>query len=120
MGVRHDLEAFDAARPDPAGWRAVALGGGPAGSLRPQLVSDVTGRAQDVPAQTIGASYGDALLAAAAMGMIAAGTDWTKIAGTVGPRPELAEPYDRRYTVHRDYSLPPGRRTTGCDEMPPP
>jgi xylulokinase len=102
MGVRHNLEAFDAARPDAAGWRAVAVGGGTAGSLWPQLVSDVSGRAQDIPAQTIGASYGDALLAAAAAGMVPPGTDWTKISGTVEPRAELAELYDRRYAVYRD------------------
>jgi xylulokinase len=102
MGVRHNLEAFDAARPDAAGWRAVAVGGGTAGSLWPQLVSDVSGRAQDIPAQTIGASYGDALLAAAAAGMVPPDTDWTTIARTVAPRPELAELYDRRYAVYRD------------------
>jgi xylulokinase len=102
MGVRHNLEAFDAARPGADGWRAVAVGGGTVGSLWPQLISDVSGRAQDIPAQTIGASYGDALLAAAAVGMVPPDTDWTKIAGTVEPRPEHAELYDRRYAVYRD------------------
>jgi len=102
MGVRHNLEAFDLACPDAAGWRAVAVGGGTAGSLWPQLVSDVTGRAQAVPKQTIGASYGDALLAAVAAGLVPPDTDWTTIVGTVRPRPELAGLYDERYGLYRD------------------
>ncbi len=102
MGVRHNLEAFDSVRPAGAGWRAVAVGGGAAGALWPQIVSDVTGRSQDIPAQTIGASYGDALLAAAAVGLVPADTDWTKIAGTVRPRPELAGHYNRQYGIYRE------------------
>jgi xylulokinase len=112
MGVRHNLEAFDSVRPAESRWRAVAVGGGvgsgsvgeggAAGSLWPQIVSDVCGRAQDIPAQTVGASYGDALLAAAAVGLVPPGTDWTRIVATVRPRPELAELYDRRYALYRD------------------
>src|SRR4029077_16357884 len=102
MGVRHNLEAFDSVRPDESRWRPVAVGGGAAGSLWPQIVSDVSGRAQDIPAQTVGASYGDALLAAAAVGMVPPDTDWTKIVATVQPRRELADFYDRRYAVYRD------------------
>jgi xylulokinase len=106
MGVRHNLEAFDSVRPGGSRWRPVAVGGGvgggAAGSLWPQIVSDVCGRAQDIPAQTVGASYGDALLAAAAVGLVAPGTDWTKIVATVQPRPEVAGLYDRRYAVYRD------------------
>ena len=102
MGVRHNLEAFDSVRPGGSRWRPVAVGGGTAGSLWPQIVSDVSGRAQDIPAQTVGASYGDALLAAAAVGLVPPDTDWTKIVATVWPRPELADLYDRRYAVYRD------------------
>jgi len=102
MGMRHNLEAFDSARPGQSSWRPVAVGGGTSGSLWPQIVSDVCGRPQDIPAQTIGASYGDALLAAAAVGLVAPDTDWTKVVATVEPRPELAELYDQRYTVYRD------------------
>ena len=102
MGVRHNLEAFDSVRPGESHWRPVAVGGGAAGSLWPQIVSDVSGRAQNIPAQTVGASYGDALMAAAAVGMVPPDTDWTKIVATVQPRPELADLYDRRYAVYRD------------------
>ena len=102
MGIRHNLEAFDSVRPDESPWRPVAVGGGVAGALWPQIVSDVCGRAQEIPAQTVGASYGDALLAAAAAGLVPPDTDWTQIAETVHPRPELADLYDRRYGVYRD------------------
>ena len=71
-------------------------------TLWPQIVSDVSGRAQGIPAQTIGASYGDALLAATAVGLVPPDTDWTKIVATVQPRPEPADLYDRRYAVYRD------------------
>jgi xylulokinase len=102
MGVRHNLEAFDSVRPDESQWRPVAVGGGVAGALWPQIVSDVCGRAQDIPAQTVGASYGDALLAATAVGLAPPDTDWTQIVAAVSPRPELADLYDRRYAVYRD------------------
>ena len=102
MGVRHNLEAFYSVRQGAGGWRAVAVGGGTAGALWPQLVSDVTGRPQDIPEQTIGASYGDALLAATAAGLVPSGTDWTKLARIIQPRPELADIYDRRYAVFRE------------------
>ena len=102
MGVRHNLEAFDSVRPSGSSWRAVAVGGGAAGSLWPQIVSDVCGRSQDIPAQTVGASYGDALLAAAAAEMIPPDADWTRIVSTVEPRPEHADLYDRRYALYRD------------------
>ena len=102
MGVRHNLEAFDLARTDAAGWRAVAVGGGSASGLWPQLVSDVTGRVQAIPEQAIGASYGDALLAAVAAELVSPGTDWTTIEGTVRPRPELHQTYSELYGVYRD------------------
>jgi xylulokinase len=112
MGVRHNLEAFDSVTPGESPWRAVAVGGGVGGgagaagggvaALWPQIVSDVCGRAQDIPAQTVGASYGDALLAAAAVGLVPPDTDWTEIVATVQPRAELADLYDERYAVYRE------------------
>jgi xylulokinase len=102
MGVRHNLEALDCGRRQGAGWRAVAVGGGAVGELWPQLVSDVTGRAQDIPEQNLGACYGDALLAATAAGMVPEGTDWTKLTRIIHPRPELADLYDKRYALYRE------------------
>ena len=51
-GVRHIFEAMWEAG---GGERLVAVGGGSKGGLWTQIVSDVTGRAQDPPEQTIGA-----------------------------------------------------------------
>jgi xylulokinase len=102
MGVRHNLEAFDQSRTAGAPWRAVAVGGGAAGQLWPQVVSDVTGRVQYLPEQTIGACYGDALMAATTLGLVPQGTDWTRIDREIRPRPELAELYQRRYEIYRE------------------
>ncbi|MEN0022617.1 MAG: FGGY family carbohydrate kinase, partial [Microbacterium sp.] len=64
LGVRHNVETMRAAGADIR--RIVAVGGGTQGRLWLQIVSDVTGLVQEVPATTIGASYGAAFLAAVA------------------------------------------------------
>jgi xylulokinase len=107
MSVRHILLAFTGAspgevRPPERRWRMTAAGGGTSSAVWMQIVSDVTGQPQRVPEQTIGASYGDALLAAVAVGMAAPGTDWTRTAREVEPRPDLAEPYDARFEAYLD------------------
>ena len=50
--------------------RVVAVGGGAQSALLLQTVSDVTGLEQELPAQTVGASYGDAALAGLATGTV--------------------------------------------------
>src|SRR5581483_9742595 len=50
--------------------RVVAVGGGTQAELWLRIVSEVTGLAQQVPEQAIGASYGDALLAAIGSGLV--------------------------------------------------
>ena len=62
FAVRHNIEAIEAAGGDVR--RIVAVGGGTQGDLWTQIVSDITGREQVIPTQTIGASYGGAVLAA--------------------------------------------------------
>jgi xylulokinase len=98
-GVRHILEVMDEA--GGAGKRLVAVGGGTKGGLWTQIVSDVTGRPQQLPEQTIGASYGDALFAAMAVGLAGSGSSWNPVADTVEPRPEAREVYDALYAVYR-------------------
>ena len=100
FGIRHVLELFEDAVEPPR--RVVAVGGGTQGGLWTQIVSDVTGRAQEVPEQTIGASYGDALMAAIAVGLVPPETDWTRIARVVEPDPSTKELYDELYAVYRD------------------
>jgi xylulokinase len=105
MSVRHVLTRFAAAASagepgDGPAWRVVAAGGGTKSETWMQIVSDVTGEAQIVPSQTIGASYGDALLAAEAAGLVPPGTDWTRVAETVEPNPELAGVYDTLFSAY--------------------
>ena len=80
----------------------MAVGGGTKGGLWTRIVSDVTGRPQDLPEQTIGASYGDALLAARAVGLAEPDADWSTISATVEPKAENREVYDELYGVYRD------------------
>ena len=84
------------------GERLVAVGGGTKGGLWTQIVSDVTGRPQNLPVQTIGASYGDALLAARSVGLAEPGADWSNIAATVEPKEENTEIYDELYRIYRE------------------
>ncbi|HWK76843.1 FGGY-family carbohydrate kinase [Microbacterium sp.] len=95
LGVRHNVETMRAAGADIR--RIVAVGGGTQGRLWLQVVSDVTGLVQEVPATTIGASYGAAFLAASAVagdGAAPVITDWNPIAQTITPDPDLADFYD--------------------------
>ena len=100
FGIRHVLELFEDAVEPPR--RVVAVGGGTQGGLWTQIVSDVTGRAQEVPEQTIGASYGDALMAAIAVGLVPPETDWTRTDHVVEPDPSTRELYEELYAVYRD------------------
>jgi xylulokinase len=93
--VRHTLEAFGAEVPR----RVVAVGGGAEADLWLQVMSDVTGMSQCVPVVTIGAAYGDALLAAQAIGLASLDADWAKTARIVQPHPN--ELYDELYVAYR-------------------
>jgi xylulokinase len=99
FGVRHNLEAMRSAGGEAR--RLVAVGGGTKGGLWTQIVSDVLGRPQILPSVTIGACYGDALLAARAAGL-SDGGDWNPPAGTVEPDPAAGEIYAELYRLYRD------------------
>lgn len=96
-GVRHNVEAMVEAGATPR--RLVAVGGGTRGNLWTQIVSDVTGLPQDLPTITIGASYGDARMAADACGVDT--SRWNPVAERVVPRPENQQTYERLYGVYR-------------------
>ncbi|OBI73521.1 FGGY-family carbohydrate kinase [Mycobacterium sp. E740] len=91
FGVRDVLTRFDDASPSA---RLVAVGGGLDSPVWPQTVSDITGRTQLIPEQTVGASFGDALLAAIGVGLVPPDTDWTRIASRIEPDPDRAALYD--------------------------
>ena len=99
FGVRHNIEAIESAGGDIQ--RIVAVGGGTQGSLWTQIVSDITGRPQEVRAQSIGASYGAALLAAQLVGD-ASISAWNPVQQIVTPRPDATEQYDELYRLYRE------------------
>jgi threonine dehydrogenase-like Zn-dependent dehydrogenase len=62
---------------------------------------DVCRREQQMLAQTMGASYGDALLAAIGAGLMPPSTDWSQVAEHVEPDPANAQIYDELYDAYR-------------------
>jgi xylulokinase len=100
FGIRQILELLES--DITAVHRLVAVGGGTQGGLWTQIVSDVTGRSQEVPAQTIGASYGDALMAAIGVGLVAPETNWAAAGQTILPNPAVREIYDRLFRNYCD------------------
>lgn len=98
-GVRHIVETLRAAGARDR--RFVAVGGGTKQALWTQIVSDVLGCRQELPRVTIGASYGDALLAATAAGLAGIDTRWNETVAAVEPDARCAERYDALYAVYR-------------------
>ncbi|WP_324716556.1 FGGY-family carbohydrate kinase [Carboxydochorda subterranea] len=66
-GIRHHLEVLEDAGAAPRTLRSV--GGGTKNPLWLQIVSDICGKPQEVPAVTTGAAYGDAFLAGLGVGV---------------------------------------------------
>ncbi|MGI8696706.1 MAG: FGGY-family carbohydrate kinase [Mycobacteriales bacterium] len=99
-GIRQILDFIDAAA-TPA-QRIVAVGGGTQGGLWTQIVSDVTGREQLLTVETIGASYGDALMAAIGVGLVPPATDWARAATTVVSDPSRRELYDGLFETYTE------------------
>lgn len=99
FGIRHNIETMQAAGGDIR--RIVAVGGGTRGSLWTQIVSDITGREQLIPSQTIGASYGAGFLAAQTASEVAI-ESWNPIEEIRTPRPELRAQYDELYALYRE------------------
>jgi xylulokinase len=96
-GVRHNVAAIEAA--GGAVDRVVAVGGGAQGGLWTQIVSDVTGHPQAIPAATVGASFGAAFFAAAAVRPVDI-DEWNPIIDTAEPRPRLRATYDELYELY--------------------
>jgi xylulokinase len=96
FGVRHNLSTMAAAGAPPA--RLVAVGGGIRDPLWAQIVSDATGLPQDVPSIAVGASYGDARMAADAAGIDTAG--WNPVARRTTPDAAVRDVYDALYAEY--------------------
>ncbi|HEY5388657.1 MAG TPA: sugar kinase, partial [Thermoleophilia bacterium] len=72
------------------------------GPLWPQIVSDVTQLPQERLAESAGAAYGDALLAAIAAGKAGLDTVWAAAASRCTPDPDSATIYDELYGLYRE------------------
>jgi xylulokinase len=81
-----------------------AVGGGVHNRVWTQATSDVSGREQEVRRLGIGASYGDAFLAALAIGDVSAGAiaQWNPVVSRINPEAANASVYRRQYGVFRD------------------
>ncbi|HVX80135.1 MAG TPA: FGGY-family carbohydrate kinase [Devosiaceae bacterium] len=100
-GTRHVFDTYVDAGADPR--QILAVGGGTRNRLWSEATSDISGRTQIVREKTVGASYGDALLGAVAVGD-AKLTDirrWNPVARQIEPDPETAAVHGRRHAVFR-------------------
>jgi xylulokinase len=82
-GTRHVTDTFAQLGQSPS--RLLAVGGGTQNALWIQATSDITGLDQIVCKQTMGASYGDAFLAAMAIGLVTRSdiTEWNPVSKTI-------------------------------------
>lgn len=96
-GVRHNLEVMSDAGAHAK--RLVAVGGGTKGGLWTRIVSDITGLPQQLPTDTIGASLGNAYLAAESQGRDT--SSWNPVIATVEPDPARTRHYDSFYRHYR-------------------
>jgi len=102
-GIRHNLEVVKELGQMPTD--IIAIGGGTRNRAWLQIVSDIVGISQLVPAQTIGAAYGDAFLAGYGIGAFESYRDielWVDVADRVEPHPEAHRVYQRYYSLYRE------------------
>lgn len=104
FGIRHNLERMAESGTTPQ--RTIAVGGGTASRLWLQIVSDVTGLTQEIPDRLIGAAYGDAYLAAAALGLqdqaCSRNEPWVHTVDRIEPNLSHAKMYSGRYGLYRE------------------
>jgi xylulokinase len=101
-GVRHNMATFKSIGAIIR--RVVAVGGGAQSDIWPQIVSDIAGYEQEIPAITIGASYGDAFLAGCALGILSRDDigRWVKPGRIITPNQSHRPQYDRLYATYLD------------------
>ena len=100
-GVRHHFDVLESIGAPPE--RITAVGGGTKSPVWLQVVSDITGKPQQVPAITLGASYGDAFLAGLGVGVFDSYQDintWLRHHRTIEPNPENTAKYERYMRIY--------------------
>ncbi len=98
-GTAHVLETYQELGAFPQ--RILAVGGGTKNAVWMQATSDISGAGQIICEKTVGASYGNAFLAAVAVGkaMREEIVEWNPVARTV--RPEAVAAYARQYPLFK-------------------
>ncbi len=101
-GVRHNVETLTGIGAQVN--RVVAVGGGAQTDTWLQIVSDVAGLRQEVPAITLGACYGDAFLAGCAAGLLRREqiAEWVRPGRSIEPDARLRPIYDSLYGDYLD------------------
>lgn len=102
-GIRHHLDVLEEIGAEPS--ELVAVGGGTKNEAWLQIVSDVCGRPQTVPAVTLGAAYGDAFLASLGVSgeRDLSGIDrWVRADRRLEPSPDRHASYGPLYRVYRE------------------
>jgi xylulokinase len=101
LGTRQVFETYEAVGHPPVS--IYAAGGGTKNAVWGQATSDVSSLAQVVREKTIGASYGDAFLAALAIGDVRREDidSWNPVVRRIEPQPALRELYEARYATFR-------------------
>lgn len=98
FAVRHNIEVMEQAGASIPSMSCA--GGGVLSKLWPQIISDVTGREQNVRRDTIGAAYGGAYMVARALGAVDALDEWNPSSRTVSPR--RVPIYEEMYQCYRE------------------
>ncbi len=98
-GTAHVIETYREVGHAPA--RVLAVGGGTKNKVWMQATSDIGGVPQIVSEKSVGASYGDAFIAALAVGAVRPGDigKWNPVARTVPP--ETHAVYGRQYPLFK-------------------
>jgi xylulokinase len=102
FGTNHVLETYRDAGVSPEAIHAV--GGGVRNNVWLQATSDISGFQQTLLKSNLGASYGDAFLAALAVGDVDAGaiTGWNPVSDQIKPKAERKAIYARQYGIFRE------------------
>jgi xylulokinase len=103
FGIRHNLEVMR--QEGVVAERIMAVGGGTKNALWLQLVADIVNTELTIPAQQIGASYGDAFMAGVGVGLfkdLTEITSWVKDKKIVTPNLQVHQQYAASYRIFRD------------------
>lgn len=101
-GTNHIFDTFAEIGQEPTA--IYAVGGGTKNPVWAQATSDISSRTQIIRQKTMGAAYGDAFLAAVALGDAKPADieTWNPIARRIEPNPANHDRYQRLYRIFRD------------------